>query len=244
MKSPRLFVDQPLNIDDLVELNRDASKYMTRVLRRATGEALTLFNGDGMNYPATLAETTGKNALVRIVARQPNQTQSPLHITLVQSLAKGMKLDLVIQKASELGVARISPVSADRSVLQLENKRVDTRMEHWRGVAISACTQCHRSTLPDIDRPQTFKQWLAHSGDIKNRFLLHPTANYSLASVPNPGTECCVIVGPEGGFSDHEIATAADQGITRVSCGPRVLRTETAGFTALAILQSRFGDLN
>ena len=244
MKTPRLFVDQSLQIHGLIELDRDASKYMTRVLRRTTGDTLTLFNGDGMDYPATLTETTGKTAQVIINDSQPNQTQSPLAITLVQSLAKGMKLDLVIQKATELGVARISPVSSDRSVLQLEDKRVDNRMEHWRGVAISACTQCNRSVLPSIDRPITFEQWLADSSDINNKFLLHPTATVSLTSVPAPRTECSVIVGPEGGFSADEIAHAAANGIMPVSCGPRVLRTETAGFTALAILQSRFGDLN
>ena len=244
MKSPRLFVDQPLLIDTLVELDRDATRYMTRVLRRTTGDTLTLFNGDGKDYPAILEDINGKAAVVRVNQCQVNQSRSPLDITLVQSLAKGMKLDLVIQKATELGVARISPVSADRSVLQLDKKRIGSRMDHWQGVAISACTQCHRSTLPVIDRPQTFEQWLAGSTDIKHRFLLHPTAQHSLTSIPSPGSACCVIVGPEGGFSDAEIDRAKSTGVTSVSCGPRILRTETAGFTALAILQSRFGDLN
>lgn len=241
MKTPRLFVDQPLQIDQIIELDREASKYISRVLRRSEGDPLALFNGDGNDYAATLI-APGKTTHVQINSKSANSTESPVNITLVQSLAKGTKLDLVIQKATELGVSRITPVSSDRSVLQIDATRLQKRMQHWRGVAISACTQCNRSVLPEIDEPGSLSDWLS-SKKHDNTFILQPDSGQSIGSITISGRSCTIIVGPEGGFSDEEIQHALTHGVIPIACGPRILRTETAGFTTIAILQARFGDL-
>lgn len=241
MKIPRIFVDQPLQADQQFTLDHDASKYLIRVLRRTKGDRIIAFNGDGSDYTATIT-TAGKATGIQINHVALNASESPLSITLAQSLAKGTKLDLVIQKATELGVDRIIPISSDRSVLQIEQSRLAKRMDHWRGVAISACGQCQRSTIPVIEQPQSLNQWLENNSH-ENTFLLHPQSNSSLGSVALNGLQCNIVVGPEGGFSEVEIATSLSHGIKAISCGPRILRTETAGFTAIAIIQSRFGDL-
>ncbi len=241
MKTPRLYVDQLFQIDQTIDLDREASKYISRVLRRVEGDPLTLFNGDGNNYAATIT-TAGKSTQVKISNQVKNCTESPLKITLVQSLAKGTKLDLVIQKATELGVSRITPVSSDRSVLQIDAARLQKRMEHWQGIAISACTQCQRSVLPTIDQPQDFHDWLA-SKQHDNIYILHPGAEQSISTITLEAKPCAIIIGPEGGFSDEEIQHAMTSSAIPIACGPRILRTETAGFAAIAILQSRFGDL-
>lgn len=241
MKTPRLFVDQPLQADQTLELDREASNYISRVLRRTEKDPLTLFNGDGNNYAAILTKP-GKTTTVQINSQSKNSNESPLNITLVQSLAKGSKLDLIIQKATELGVNRITPVSSDRSVLQIDSARLDKRMQHWRGVAIAACTQCQRSVVPVVDPPQSYSNWLELQPH-DNTFILHPKAEQSIASVEINGKHCTMIVGPEGGFNNEEIQQALTGGVIPIACGPRILRTETAGFTSIAILQSRFGDL-
>lgn len=241
MKAPRLYIDnQSLAKDTDVTLPKDAAKYLLRVLRRNSGDEIILFNGDGYNYPATLS-VNGNQACATVQQQVINPAESPLSITLVQALAKGTKLDLVIQKATELGVQRIVPVIAERSVMQIDQQRQQKKMDHWRAVAISACTQCGRSTLPTIDPPTVLPQCL--SSDISNGLLLHPRGQNRLSQVQLCGDHCTLFIGPEGGFSDHEIALAEGVGVQLVTCGPRVLRTETAGFTAVAILQSQRGDL-
>lgn len=241
MKTPKLFIDQPLQVDQRVILDRDASKYIIRVLRRTTGDKLIAFNGDGSDYPATITAVS-KDTEVQITDTVNNNSESPLKITLVQSLAKGTKLDLVIQKATELGVSRITPVSNDRSVLQIDNSRIAKRMNHWRGVAISACTQCQRSTLPIIDEPRSFTNWL-ESSPHENTYLLHPVSESSIGSITLDKPHCSIVVGPEGGFTEEEIQLAKSHQLKTISCGPRIMRTETAGFTTIAVFQSRFGDL-
>ncbi|MEM7257932.1 MAG: 16S rRNA (uracil(1498)-N(3))-methyltransferase [Pseudomonadota bacterium] len=241
MKVPRVYLDtQALAAGAEVTLPKDAAKYLLRVLRRNSGDSVVLFNGDGHNYPATLA-VNGKQATVNVSDKIVNAAESPLSITLVQALAKGTKLDLIIQKATELGVQRIAPVIADRSVMQIDQQRQQKKMDHWHAIAISACTQCGRSVLPVIDTPVELRQWLG-SGVIDG-LLLHPGGTQRLSDVSLPTDSCTLYIGPEGGFSDNEITMAADAGIQFVTCGPRVLRTETAGFTAIAVLQSKLGDL-
>lgn len=241
MKIPRLFIDQPLHVDQSVFLDRDASKYIVRVLRRTTGDQLLVFNGDGSDYPATIT-CAGKATEIQINRQQKNNTESPMDITLVQSLAKGTKLDLIIQKATELGVKRITPIASDRSVLQIDRARLAKRMDHWRGVAISACTQSQRSFVPVIDEPQSYINWL-ESASHENTFLLHPLSEHTIGSVNCSSQRCTVVIGPEGGFSSEELHKANLANIQSISCGPRILRTETAGFTVIAVFQSRFGDL-
>ncbi len=241
MKVPRLYVESTtVAVGQSLTLDKDAARYLTRVLRRKPGDGVTVFNGDGNDYEATITDVSATTT-VTIDHNRPNATESSLNITLVQSLAKGSKLDLVIQKATELGVNRIVPISADRSVMQIDEKRLQKRMQHWRGIAISACTQCGRSVIPVIDQPTETTQWI--SGNKTATLMLHPGGAQSIGEVILNDNQCQILIGPEGGFSDNELSQATNANIQLVSCGPRILRTETAGFTALAILQARYGDL-
>jgi len=243
MKTPRVYVADLLADAVLITLNRDAFKYIVRVLRCTEGDALVLFNGDGFNYLAVLEFTGPTTANARILQKEINHTESPLRINLVQALAKGTKLDLVIQKATELGVNQITPVTSQRSVLQLEINRVERKLTHWRGVAISAATQCQRSIVPQVEAPVSLTSWLDALSQPASCVLLHPTAVKPLKQLKLESAHCSVLVGPEGGFSSEEVAYAKKRGVTTFKCGPRILRTETAGFTAVAILQSLYGDL-
>lgn len=243
MKIPRVYVNEPLHVGTDIGLNKDVFKYLVRVLRRAQGDAIELFNGDGFNYHATLKLASPSSAAAEIQAKKKNTSESPLHINLVQSLAKGTKLDLVVQKATELGVNQITPVISERSVMQIDNDRIDRKLAHWQGVAVSAATQCQRSLVPVIERPLSLLEWIEKYAIPASCLLLHPSAKKTLKDVDLPSSACSLLVGPEGGFTEAEIKHAVTRGAIPFQCGPRVLRTETAGFTAIAILQSLFGDL-
>lgn len=209
-------------------------------MRFREGDKVELFNGDGNNYTASIF-STGKSTELRIESAAPNPTESNVSITLVQSLAKGTKLDLVIQKATELGVSRITPVSTERTVLKVDEQRAQKKSRHWNKIAQSACAQCNRSIVPLIDSVTPLPQWLElHRGEFS--VLIDPEGSSTLRNIQQVQS-LNLLVGPEGGFSDAELQLTKDAGIVQVQCGPRVLRTETAGFAAIAILQSVVGDM-
>lgn len=243
MKIPRVFIDEPLADIHEIALNKDAHKYIVRVLRRNDGDPLVLFNGDGFNYRSTLRLPSQSRAYASIEEKQVNDSESPLKINLVQSLAKGTKLDLVIQKATELGVTQITPVISERSVLRVDESRVDRKLTHWQSVAVSASTQCERSVVPTVNMPVSLNDWIDHIDEPSSCVLLHPTASKALKEINLETLNCSILVGPEGGFTAEEINHAKSRGVTSFNCGPRILRTETAGFTAIAILQSLHGDI-
>ena len=223
-----------------VTLNADASRYLSKVMRYKVDDTVVLFNGDGNNYNARII-SINKTVQVQIDSVDKNETESPLSITLVQSLAKGTKLELIIQKATELGVVKVSPVTTERTVLQIDQKRMQKKLEHWSKIAQSACAQCNRSVVPIIEPVLDFKQWLSvHAGE--HSLLIQPGATETFADL-NSKTAINILVGPEGGFSDAELALAIEAGVNTVRCGPRVMRTETAGLVATAIVQSLMGDL-
>ncbi len=209
-------------------------------MRYKEGDKVELFNGDGNNYTAVI-RNTGKSTTLEILGTTPNLTESPVSITLVQALAKGTKLDLIVQKATELGVSRITPVSSERTVLRVDEKRARKKAEHWTKIAQSACAQCNRSVVPVIDPLSGLEQWFEqHKGE--HSILIHPAAPNSFSNL-QPAPSVNILVGPEGGFSEQELRLARDTGIRSVRCGPRILRTETAGFAAIAIVQSTIGDM-
>ena len=242
MRTTRLYI--PETIDEanapLLTLDRDASHYLHRVMRCKSGDHVVLFNGDGNDYIAAIT-SIGKSVTVQVESTRLNTNESPLSITLVQALAKGTKLDLVIQKATELGVNRISPVSTERSVLQLDQKRADRKLSHWSKVASQACAQCHRSIVPVIDPIIDLSKWFEMHHN-EPGVLIQPGSSRSFKDLTLQ-SNINLLVGPEGGFSDQELERANNAGLNTVRCGARVLRTETAGFAAIAILQSLAGDM-
>ncbi len=214
--------------------------HAVRVLRLRDGERIVLFDGEGGEAEATL-QVRGKTVAATLAARRAVDRESPLQIVLVQALAASDKMDWVVQKAVELGVGAIQPVQAERSVLRLAGERADKRLAHWQQVAVAACEQCGRNRIPAVRPLQPLAHWLAAHRDALG-YVLAPGGAASFADEPAPQGVVHLLVGPEGGWSDAELAAFDAAGCRRVHLGPRVLRTETAGLAAIAALQARWGD--
>ncbi|MFB1031813.1 MAG: 16S rRNA (uracil(1498)-N(3))-methyltransferase [Thauera sp.] len=211
-----------------------------RVLRLRDGEAVVLFDGSGGEVEARLA-VRGKAVFAQLGEARAVERESPLRIVLVQALASGDKMDWVVQKAVELGAHAVQPVQAERSVLRLAGERADKRVAHWQQVAVAACEQCGRNRVPEIRPLQALAPWLGAHRDAPN-YVLAPGGAAGFADEPEPKDVVHLLVGPEGGWSEVEIAAFDAAGCRPVRLGPRVLRTETAGLAAVAALQARWGD--
>ncbi|AFU99875.1 16S rRNA (uracil(1498)-N(3))-methyltransferase [Simiduia agarivorans] len=240
MRIPRLFVNTELASGHTVALDADASRYLAGVLRMEAGRPLTVFNGKGGEYAATIASAAKKAVTLTIGAFDPTEKESPLAIHLGIGLSKGDRFDWVIQKATELGVTHITPLLTSRSEVKLSAERADKKIAHWQQIAVSACEQCQRNRLPVIAAPLKLDQWLADRSEAL-KLVLHHRADRALSTHATP-TSVAMVIGPEGGLSDEEIAQAQDQGFHPLQLGPRVLRTETAPIAALSILQMTWGD--
>lgn len=246
MRLTRCHVDLPLAPARTFVLPETVANHLTRVLRLREGDECVLFNGDGQDHVARLLSVGKREARVEVVSSLPVDRESPLRLTLIQGIARGEKMDLILQKATELGVARIQPVNAERTEVKLDAERLDKRVAHWRSVVISACEQSGRARVPELSPPLGLAQAAQASDASGLRLLLDPIGDLSLAGLPAPtgaGAGIVVAIGPEGGWSprDREILLAS--GFLGLRLGPRILRTETAGLAAIAALQSRFGDL-
>ncbi len=243
MRIIRSHVDQPLAVGQRITLPEDSSQHLLRVLRLEPGDAVTLFNGDGHDYTARLLTAAKRGAEAEITGCAPVPRESPLRITLVQGVARGEKMDLVLQKASELGVHGFTPVVTERTEVKLDAERAEKRMAHWRGVVAAACEQSGRAVLPRLVQPTALSSYAgAETADIK--LVLDPNGDVGLASVaPRPGQSIALVVGPEGGLSERDLATLRAAGFRGLRLGPRILRTETAGLAAVAALQALYGDL-
>jgi len=237
MRLSRFFIDAPLSLGRH-SLPEASAHYISRVLRLSSGSAVQLFDGSGAEFRGELAEVGKKTVTVELQECLAGMLESPLRIHLGQGLSRGERMDWAIQKATELGVAQITPIVSERCEVRLNDERVDKRLAHWRQIAISACEQCGRSVLPLIHAPVSLRDWLTLEADLK--LALHPVAE-PLVSHAKPQT-LAFLIGPEGGLSESEVAQAADQGFQPARLGPRVLRTETAPVVALSVAQQLWGD--
>ncbi|HEY1070752.1 MAG TPA: 16S rRNA (uracil(1498)-N(3))-methyltransferase [Thermomonas sp.] len=242
MRLTRSYVAVSLMPGTEIALPEDVAVHLVRVLRLQPGDACVLFNGDGHDYDARLLAAGKREARAEILATRTVENESPLRITLLQGIARGEKMDWILQKATELGVARIVPVDSERSEVKLDAARAEKRLSHWREVVVSACEQSGRAVVPEVLPPQP----LARGAALREGrgFVLDPVAAHTLASLQgNPLGACTLAIGPEGGWSprDHEQLQAA--GYEGLRLGPRVLRTETAGIAAISALQALAGDL-
>jgi len=241
---PRVFSTAGPGRDGLLALDEDAATHVRRVLRLGTGAELVVFDGSGHEYPATIEQADRRGVRVRTGIARRGGCESPLEITLLQGLARGARMDLVIQKATELGVTRIGVLALERSVVRLEQEeRVDRRLRHWQRVAISACEQCGRSVPPQILPPAPLATALAGLPDGAVRLLLDPQGDADLPALLATGRPVILLIGPEGGLSQGERELAIGQGFARLRLGPRILRTETAPLAALSLIQYLAGDL-
>jgi len=244
MRVNRAHVEVPLAIGMRIALPESAAAHLLRVLRLAVGDTCVLFNGDGHDYDARIVAADRRGGEVEIVAMRAIGNESPLRIMLVQGIARGEKMDWILQKATELGVAAFVPVNSERSEVKLDGDRAARRLAHWRSVVIAACEQSGRTRLPEVTPPELLAAALQRLSPEGVRLTLDPEADDAIAALQHPGDRPLVIaIGPEGGWSPRDRSTLADAGFTGLRLGPRILRTETAGLAAIAALQSRFGDL-
>lgn len=239
----RIYQAIPLKLHALIHLDREASHHLAHVLRVKIGDKLRLFNGDGIDYEAIIKHIDKKSVAVLLINEVKCQTESPVKIYLAQGMARGEKMDLIIQKAVELGVNKIMPLVTERCNVRLNHEREEKRLIHWRKISISACEQSGRQHVPEVDAPMPLNEWLP---SIKANlcFVLSPHVpnKFPLEKRHSPHS-IVLLIGPEGGLSEQEVKMAIEHGFLALNLGPRVLRTETATMAAMSILQFYYGDM-
>jgi 16S rRNA (uracil1498-N3)-methyltransferase len=243
MRNIRIHVDLPLVLDATVALPAQAAEHLVRVLRMEAGNPVTLFNGDGFDYPSVLLAVGKRDVTAKVQSRLQLANESPLRLTLAQGIARGEKMDLIVQKATELGVERIVPLQTERAEVKLDAARAEKRLMHWRAVAASASEQSGRACLPQIMPAIRLAEWLeslAEDGSL--RLAMFPDATCSVRELLFAKPCGVLVVGPEGGLGERDISALKAKGFSALRLGPRILRTETAGLAALAALQAVHGD--
>ncbi len=241
MRTPRVYVDVALAAGAELRLPAAAAAHLARVLRLGPGDPVILFNGDGRDYAGRLLAADRRETRALVESAGVPEPEPPLHLHLAIGISRGERMDFVIQKAVELGVASIRPLFTERSVVRLDAERGQRRHAHWRGVLVAACEQSGRRRLPALHSAVPITGWLP--GIEGAGLLLDPQAERSLRDLPVPTADITLLVGPEGGLSAAERQQAARSGFTGVRLGPRLLRTETAPLAALAAMQTLWGDL-
>jgi 16S rRNA (uracil1498-N3)-methyltransferase len=242
MRIPRIYTAQDLAVGNEILLPEQAGEHAVRVLRLERGHPLILINGDGREYDAELASLAKRAVTAVIKQSRAVDREAALSITLVQSIARGEKMDWILQKATELGVSHIVPLVTERTEVKLDEERAERRMAHWDSVIESACEQCGRTTLPALAPPQRIDRWLAGLEFSGQRLALIPDGETTLRQLPSNDDGVMVVVGPEGGLSEQDVVMLRQAEFVGLKLGPRVLRTETAGVAVVAALQGLRGD--
>lgn len=244
MPVPRFYCPEPPAPGGTLELPGAAAHHASRVLRLRAGDAVQVFDGKGGALNGKIREIAGKRVLLHELQTCIADAEPVLHIILAQALCGGDKMDWVVQKATELGAAEIVAVQTQRSVAKLAGDRAEKRAAHWRQVAISACEQCGRNTLPKIAPARDLAGWLTEAREQDAaRFVLLPEGDSTLNRQPSKQA-VVVLVGPEGGLDENEVKMARLAGFVPVRMGNRVLRTETAAMASLAAVQTLWGDFS
>lgn len=241
MSGPRIYVEAELTLGANLPLDDNNFAHLIRVLRMNEGDAIRVFNGSGLEYAARLAEVSKKSASFVITELLSEEAPALLHLHLGQVISKGERMDFTIQKATELGISEITPLVSERCDVRLKGERQDKKLEHWQKIAISASQQSGRNRVPVIHPVQTLEEWLAARNE-QIKLVLHPHQQQPLSQYDQPQS-VALLVGPEGGFSEAEVAHTLAQGFDGLKLGPRILRTETAALVALSVLQFQWGDL-
>ena len=245
-RTPRLFVDTKL-MAGRVSLADHHAHYLRRVLRLKPGDSVVLFNGVGDERQTIIENLARNHAALQIVGALEPLPESPLEVSLIQSLVKAEAMDLIMQKATELGVRTIVPVLTDFSIIKLNRERAAQRTVHWQKITRSACEQSGRHCPPIINQPQPLTAALANIPEQQAKFTLHPGSTKPLRTVSisvEPPVRVAILIGPEGGLSAKDLQQADQAGFERITLGPRTLRTETAALAACALAQNRWGDLS
>jgi 16S rRNA (uracil1498-N3)-methyltransferase len=230
MRTPRLYLPQALARGETIQIGGQSAHHIKHVLRLRPGTGISVFDGQGNEYNAVLV-TIDRAEVSAIIGEHAATIAEPaLQITLAQGIARNDRMDIILQKAVELGVTSIQPLWMQRCQTHLKAARLEKRIQHWLGIIISACEQCGRSTLPHLAAPDSYQRWINSLPEGSCRLLAPPRENI------------CVLIGPEGGLNPDEQLLAGAAGFLGVRLGPRILRTETAALTALAGMQTLWGD--
>jgi 16S rRNA (uracil1498-N3)-methyltransferase len=243
MHVPRLYLPLTLVEGETLGLGELSAHHVTHVLRLRPGATVRVFDGKGCEHEAMILEARRTQVTVELGMAVASIPEPPLPITLAQGIPRGDRMDLILQKAVELGVTDVQPLWTARSQTRTSSERLEKRLRHWQGVVISACEQCGRANLPGLETPVEYRSWLIGIPRHNCRLLLDPDARQSLGTMQSPGKTILMLVGPEGGISSEETTLAVAAGFKPVRLGPRILRTETAALAMLACLQSLWGDL-
>lgn len=243
MRLPRIYQHRKLKIFEHYLLDGSASHYLIAVLRVRCHDHIRIFNGEGDEFDAVIKKIERKCVVVETIAKIENDSESPIILHLAQGVARGEKMDFIIQKSVELGVNIISPIFTERTTIRLDLDRREKRLQHWHSVMISAVEQCGRTRLPQLNAPVDFSDWLKNL-KADRAYILSPHVQNKLVKESLPKDAIIVLlIGPEGGLSDDEIAAALNDGFQFLNLGPRTLRTETATISALSIMQYVYGDI-
>lgn len=244
MRKTRLYVEERLGQGESIRLEGDRAHYLSRVLRLEAGADFVVFNGQGGEFEARVERVERDAVWARVGAFTAVERESPLNITLVPGISRGERMDFTVQKAVELGVRTIAPVTTERSAVRLDGARRSRRLEHWRGIVLNACQQCGRTRIPLVEEITSLDQWLeTASKSAASRLVLSPRGTLSADDV-EVEKDVVLLIGPEGGFSQRELERVSQSGFRALSLGPRILRTETAAVAALTALQLKRGDLS
>ena len=241
MRTPRIYTPKTLAEDTTLTISGQAAHHITHVLRLRTGAALILF-GEGCEYHAVLGDIRRAEVTIDVGAAAGRMDESSIDVSLLQGIARHDRMDVILQKSVELGVNSIQPLWMQRSQSHLKGERLEKRIQHWRGVIISACEQCGRTALPELLPPVEYAQRINTHACDGLKLMLQPDSCVTLNDIQPPGGMIHLLVGPEGGLTPDEQTLASSAGFTGVRLGQRILRTETAALAALAGMQTLWGD--
>ena len=242
----RFYHSKTININEIIVLDDFATHHALKVLRLKKGDELILFNGDGYDFQGQIFNIAKKRVEVMINSRRIVDNESDLKVTILQTLTSNEKMDLIIQKTTELGISEIQPIVCERGIVKIKNDKIEKRLLHWKQVSIGACEQCGRAQIPVINKPENITKYLEKiiMSDKSLKIILSPTAIKSLNEISyNIDQNIKVLIGPEGGFSKKELELATLKNFLPIKIGPRILRTETAPISIMSILQYKYGDI-
>ncbi len=242
---PRIYSAKPIVAHSAVELPEPSRRHVVQVLRLRKGNTLTLFDGLGGEFPAEITDISKRTMQVQIGEKSDVVRESPLYIHLLQGLSKGERMDYTVQKATEAGVAEITPIITERTVVRINAERFAKKLHHWQQIAISACEQSGRTRIPKIHPPLAFNKLMENLAQTPLQgtgFLMDTTGAHSFKSYDAPTNPIHFLVGPEGGITPGELEAARNAGFLPVQMGPRIFRTETMCVAAITAMQLLWGD--
>ncbi len=244
MLIPRIYTPQTLTPGAQLTIAGQSAHHVIHVLRLRAGAPVRIFDGNGNEHNATLIDIKRSEVILETGQSVTSIPESLLQVTLLQGITRNDRMDLILQKAVELGIQKFQPLWMQRSQSRVKNDRLEKRINHWQGIITSACEQCGRATMPELEPPASFAEWLDTTKYSGLCLMLQPDSETSLCGIEKPGRNIHILVGPEGGLSHDEQTLARNAGFKGIRLGPRILRTETAALAALAGMQTLWGDFN